>query len=472
MGVKLNIQDFIKDYCNGVKDKDLLAKHRINAKELIAIVRKLINEGLISKEDYFDRNRKIQEREIREEKDFLQSLSHCPVCGHIHPVPFTTCPACGTDVTKLKQAEVPEEHLTEESTAGDHYEAAPATVTSTTPFVASQSDVSVHHQMTPATLVVAPALPDPRPMPGHVTRKLDQKVEDIALLADVPVHYLEGDYVLTDTLSHGAMTTLFKAEDLSGTRPPLSVKFFAQDLVDDDLFEEFVERLIAYQAGMNEFNILRVMGRAEVGGEKVLIYEYLPSNLEKTLRKNPDGLDLDLLMTILPQMLNALGYSHMHRSKDGTVRRVPHLHLRPASFLFDETSFFLKLDDCGLWKALVEIRGHKRKIFQEPDIDVSALAPEAFVQESRFVNGYYADIYALGVVLYRLATGRSPFFAATVEEYHFAHMRLFPIPTRVHRYTMPAWLDSMIMKCLEKEPSERWRSATQMELSIGKSFAD
>jgi serine/threonine protein kinase len=132
----------------------------------------------------------------------------------------------------------------------------------------------------------------------------------------------------------------------------------------------------------------------------------------------------------------------------------------------------LKLDDCGLWKALVEVRGHKRRIFQEPDIDVSALAPEAFVQDSRFVNGYFADIYGLGVLMYRLATGRSPFFATTVEEYHFAHMRLFPIPTRVHRYTIPAWLDAMIMKCFEKEPAERWRSATQMELSIGKSFSD
>lgn len=472
MGVKLNIQDFIQDYCDGVKDKDLLATHRINAKELIAIVRKLINEGLISKEDYFDRNRKIQEREIREEKDFLQSLSHCPVCGHIHPVPFTVCPACGTDISKLRQSEAAEEQPQEEVTTEFEEEAPPEPLSATPPLVGVDSAVAVHHQMTPATLVVAPALPDPRPLPDDVNRRLDLRLESMMLLSDVPVHYLEGDYVLTDVLSHGAMTTLYKAEDLSGTRPPLSVKLFVQDLVPEDLFEDFIERLVTYQSGMNEFNILRVMGQAEVGEETALIYEYLPSNLEKVLRKNSDGLDLDLLMTLLPQMLNALGYSHMHRSKDGTVRRVPHLHLRPSSFLFDETSYFLKLDDCGLWKALVEVRGHKRRIFQEPDMDVSALAPEAFVQDSRFVNGYFADIYGLGVVLYRLATGRSPFFASTIEEYHFAHMRLFPIPTRVHRYTIPGWLDSMIMKCLEKEPAERWRSATQMELSIGKSFAD
>ncbi len=465
MGVRLNIQEFIRDYCDGVKDKDLLAKHRINAKELIAIVRKLINEGLISKEDYFDRNRKIQEREVREEKDFLQSLSHCPVCGHIHPTPFTVCPACGTDLNKLKQTDAVEEEV---------HIAAPVASESHAPspqLAVTTSGVHVPHA-TPAALIVAPALPDPKPTPDYVNRKLDQRLENLTLLPDVPADYLDGDFVLTDILSCGAMATLFKAEDLSGVRPPLGVKLFPADLISEDLFEEYLERVTAYQAGMNEFNILRIMGRAELDNEQVLIYEYLPSNLEKSVRKNPDGLDMELLMTLLPQMLNALGYSHMHRSKDGTVRRVPHLHLKLSSFLFDEKSYYLKLDDCGLWKALVDVRGHKKRIWQEPDMDVSALAPEAFVQEGKFVNGFFADIYALGAVLYRLATGRSPFFASTVEEYHFAHMRTFPIPTRVHRYTIPAWFDAMIMKCLEKEPSARWRSATQMELSIGKSFAD
>jgi eukaryotic-like serine/threonine-protein kinase len=465
MGVKLNIQEFIRDYCEGVKDKDLLAKHRINAKELIAVVRKLINEGLISKEDYFDRNRKIQEREVREEKDFLQSLSHCPVCGHIHPTPFTVCPACGTDLNKLKQPDATEDK--------DHTESGVVTETEAAvlPHAATPPRTPVPHA-TPAILMVAPALPDPRPAPDSLQRKLDQRLEDLTLLPDVPTDFLEGDFVLTDILSHGALATLFKAEDLSGTRPPLGVKLFAKDLISEDLFEEFLERVIAYQSGMNEFNVLRVMGRAELDREMVLIYEYLPSNLEKTVRKNPDGLDLDLLMTLLPQMLNALGYSHMHRSKDGTVRRVPHLHLKLSSFLFDEKSYYLKLDDCGIYKALVDVRGHKRRIWQEPDLDISALAPEGFVQDGKFVNGFFADIYSLGVALYRLTTGRSPFFASTVEEYHFAHMRTFPIPTRVHRYIIPAWYDAMIMKCLEKEPSARWRSATQMELSIGKSFAD
>ncbi len=50
----------------------------------------------------------------------------------------------------------------------------------------------------------------------------------------------------------------------------------------------------------------------------------------------------------------------------------------------------------------------------------------------------------------------------------FEHIHKFAVPPRVHRYDVPKWLDQMIMKCLEKEPKDRWRSPTQMELAIGK----
>jgi serine/threonine protein kinase len=47
-------------------------------------------------------------------------------------------------------------------------------------------------------------------------------------------------------------------------------------------------------------------------------------------------------------------------------------------------------------------------------------------------------------------------------------LKKYAVPPRVYQYDIPLWLDEMIMKCLEKEPDKRWRSATQMELAIGK----
>jgi serine/threonine protein kinase len=147
---------------------------------------------------------------------------------------------------------------------------------------------------------------------------------------------------------------------------------------------------------------------------------------------------------------------------------LPHLSLQVSSFLFDDRKKVVKLVDCGVWKSLVDLRGHRHRLLEEPGVDPSALAPEAFILGPKSINAFSADIYALGIALYRLATGKSPFLGSNVDEYRFLHLKTFAVPPRVHRYTLPAWLDAMILKCLEKEPTKRWRSATQMELSVGR----
>ena len=103
MTVKLDVEQFARDYRVGVKDRDLIAKYKLTAKEMVSVVKKLINDGQITREDYFSRNRRIEELETRQEKDFLKSLHHCPVCSHVHPTPFTVCPACGADVSAYAQ---------------------------------------------------------------------------------------------------------------------------------------------------------------------------------------------------------------------------------------------------------------------------------------------------------------------------------------------------------------------------------
>ncbi len=463
MNIKLDVDEFIYDYCNGVKDRDILVKYKISPKDLLAIVKKLMSQGLITRDEYFNRNKKIEELECRQEKEFLKSLFHCPICSHIHPTPFTVCPACGADVSEPEAAaeKVEEESVapTPEPAKPQHVEVVPEAGDS---FGAETTQVPNAVERTPLR---APTISTPE----ELLRMIGMQLED---LHGITHDFSDCEYYVVALANSGNRAVVFKAEDHNGKGPNLAVKQFRADLAPEDAYEDFFNSVGSLQSGMNDVNILAPIGVCILDDVKSLIYPYYSKTLGDLLQKYPDGLPMDMVDNFLRQILNALGYSHMHRGTDGVVRRLPHMNLKLSKFLVNDEENQVKLDDCGVWTSLISIRGHKPYLWQEPGVDLAALAPEAFVIESKFINSFFMDIYALGALLYRLTTGKSPFTGADVKEYSFLHLKTFPVPPRVHRWTVPAWLDGMIMRCLSKDPAKRWRSATQMELAIGKGLAE
>lgn len=435
MAVGLNVQQFVADYCGGLKDRELIDKHELTAKEMIQLIKQLVQEGQITRDDYFNRNRRIEERETRQEHTFLQSLHHCPICSHAQPDAFTVCPACGAEV----------------SPQGDRAPGKQDAGNKLQNDVLKPSSEDGH----------APSSLDPRELTG-------QSVGKLVLFDDGKKKALIEAYSVGPAISSGFDQVLCSAEPASSQDSSLLVKFIDPGAGAGIRAGELAGRIITYQTGMADENILRIVGKARVGKFPALVYEHMPSTLDSLIAKEPTGISFDHLMVLLPQILNAVGYSHMHRGLDGTVRRLPHLRLAPSKFLYDPASRRVKLDECGFWRAKADLGGNPARLWEDPGADLSALGPECFVLEARSVNGLLADIYALGVTLYKLTTGVSPFAAANGEEYRTVHLKKYPIPPRVHRYDIPKWLDGMILRCLEKEPSARWRSATQMEIAIGK----
>ncbi len=458
MNIKLDVKKFVEDYSNGVKDKDLLAKHHVNPKELIAIIKKLIFDGIITKEQYFGRNRKIEEEEARQEKTFLESLHHCIVCSHIQPTFFDICPSCGHSQNN-KQSE--------ESSSGEPLSEVPATAREESPQKTEPEDIQKWTKSAPEETLHFPQMS----VPDELMRRVGLPLEEIRILPELQQLSPQCEYLIADIINSGFKATVYRALDDAGLGPELAVKCFHPDLVPGKT-EELLTRILTYQAGMVDPNIIPVLGAAELESQPVLLYQIFRRNLDQIVTDYPDGVPLDLVFKWLPQMLNGLGYSHMHRARDGEVRRLAHLNIKLSKFLVSDDLDHIHLDDCGVARSIIELRGHKHFLYEESGADLRGMAPEAFVIESKSLNGFALDIYALGAALYRLVTGKAPFIASELKEYSFAHLRTFPIPPKVHRYTVPGWLDSMILKCLQKEPQKRWRSATQMELAIGKDISD
>ncbi len=482
MTVKVDIDAFVLDFCSGVKDRDLLEKYDISAKEMVKIVKQLINEGSLTKEQYFERTRKIEEMETKQEREFLKSLYQCPVCGHLHPTPFIRCPACGAEVSEVPESlSVPkggasasgaadqpadsaeEEDLPEEAPEEDAPEPIPDRAD-------AEPDKRRSH-LKPVPKAPEHVEPADHEIPEELLNRIGMTLEEPDMVPHVSEGILIDQYRITEVVANTVRAAVYKVEDVDGEGPPLAVKLLHGEALEGADLGKVVRRIVRYQSNMADPNILLNLGTADLEGNRVLLYEYLPVNLSQVMEKHPHGLPLDLVQVLLPQILNGVGYAHTHRGKDGVIRRLPHMNLTVTKLLMNEELTLLKIDDFGVSRSLIDNRGHKKYLWQEPGADLGSISPEAYVMESKFVNGISLDVYALGVLLYQVVTGKHPVEAETFDEYKFAHIRKYPIPPRVHNYDLPAWLNEMILRCLEKEPGDRWRSATHMEVSIGKKRA-
>jgi hypothetical protein len=542
MTVKLDVTEFVRDFSRGLRDRELLEKHGLNVRQMVRVVQKLMNDGVITREHYDSRNRKIGEIETRQERDFIKSLHHCPVCGHIHPTPFNSCPACGAEVTSFTsggpsadavearsapephkespapsrsrtleavkeslweppdawvegEASVPrvgaaEELLKSEAPAGlpmeepsppaddepeGIAEIEPTTVEAPEPTTLEAPEPTILEAPKPA-IVEAPepepvtesVSPEARPreIPERLKELVGQELEDISIFVSLPGRRYEGEYKIAEALACGSKCGVFKAEPSDGESLPIAVRVLEPGVVEEEDEDEVLDRIIEVQSGMVDDNVVALLGSATLAGKRALLYEYLPTTAQSLLEREPDGLPVDEMLQILPQILNGVGYAHLHRGEDQVVRRVPHLDLKVSKLLLDPERKIVKICGFGIITALTGVRKKRSFLHEEPGVDPGLVAPECFVHAVRFVNRMQVDIYALGGVLYRLITGKTHFSCADLEEYKFAHMKRYPIPPRVHRYDIPLWLDAMILQCLHKDPEERWRSATQMELAI------
>jgi WD40 repeat protein len=137
---------------------------------------------------------------------------------------------------------------------------------------------------------------------------------------------------------------------------------------------------------------------------------------------------------------------------------VIHRDLKPANVLLTKTGI-PKITDFGLAKQLGQDSGqtHTGQIMGTP----SYMAPEQVAGNVKTI-GAAADIYALGAILYELLTGRPPFKAASVLDTLEQVRTQEPVPPSQLQPKTPRDLETICLKCLQKEPSKRYENAASL----------
>jgi len=263
-----------------------------------------------------------------------------------------------------------------------------------------------------------------------------------------------GDYELVDKLGQGGMGVVYRARQKSLDREVAVKLLAAGPWASADFIERF-RREAQSAARMQHPNIVAIY---EVGAHDELNYFSMmlvrgPTLAQVLAQKGPMAprATAQLVRTIA----EALDYAHR--------LNVLHLDLKPGNVLIDETGVPM-VADFGLSRRIDEaLAADHDEVSGTP----SYMAPEQAQLKSHKLSPA-TDIYGLGAILYELLTGRPPFLAATPQETLKRVVGSEPARPRSLRADIPLDLEAVALKCLAKDPRERYASARALADDLGR----
>lgn len=269
-----------------------------------------------------------------------------------------------------------------------------------------------------------------------------------------------GQYRLRELLGAGGMGDVYLA-DHQLLKRPCAVKVIRAEKAGDPKVLARFEREVRASAKLSHGNSIHVYdyGRTD-DGTFYYVMEFLPGlNLHEIVVKF-GPMPAARVIHLMRQTCGALEEAH--------TMGLLHRDIKPANIFAAQLGGVYdvaKLLDFGLVKPLSP-EPESVDLTQEGSITGSPLymSPEQATGDSE--PDVRSDIYAMGTVMYFLLTGQPPFRGKRAVKVLIAHAVEQPVPLSEHRDDIPSDLESIVMRCLAKEPEDRFQSAKELEKAL------
>ena len=253
-------------------------------------------------------------------------------------------------------------------------------------------------------------------------------------------------YKILSELGKGAMGVVYKAQDLKLQRP-VALKFLPSNSLGNEEAKARFLREARAAAALQHPNICTVYEIDEVDGRTFIAMAYLEGDeLTKSIEKGP--LSVERLLDIAIQVARGLQEAH--------GKGVVHRDIKPANIM-DTTSGQAVLMDFGL----AQLASAASKLTREgTTLGTSAyMSPEQTTGEKLDLR---TDVWALGVVLYEMATGQVPFQGHYEQAILYSILHESPQPVTAVRTGVPPELERIVNKCLAKRAGERYQTVSDL----------
>lgn len=253
---------------------------------------------------------------------------------------------------------------------------------------------------------------------------------------------LANRYRIDSQLGKGGMGAVYQAYDLTLGRT-VAIKLLAPQLAWETEFVERFQREAHSTASLHHPNIIDVHDVGHEGDNYYLVMANLPGGTLKQRLSNKGHLPPDEVIGILRPIAAALDYAH--------AKGLVHRDVKPANVLFDELGTPV-LTDFGIVKTAQDTK------LTATGASIGTpqyMAPEQVLGKA--VDGR-TDQYALGVIAYELLTGRVPFAGDTTTTILYKQVHETPPPVRSFASHLPAGVNGVLRRVLEKSPDKRYRN--------------
>ena len=261
---------------------------------------------------------------------------------------------------------------------------------------------------------------------------------------------INGRYKIIGNIGSGGMANVFLAHDLILDRE-VAIKVLRFDFQNDQSAIRRFQREALAATELVHPNIVTVYDVGEEDGMQFLVMEYVKGMDLKRYIQTHYPVPYLQIVDIIQQILSAVALAHQHR--------IIHRDLKPQNVLINEDGV-VKITDFGIAIALSET-----SITQTNSMlgSVHYLSPEQ-ARGSMATN--QSDIYAIGIILYEILTGKVPFdgeSAVTIALKHFQD----EIPSiRIYDKNVPQSLENVVLKATAKEPADRYKTADEMRADL------
>ncbi len=257
-------------------------------------------------------------------------------------------------------------------------------------------------------------------------------------------------YKILEKLGEGGMGVVYKAEDTKLKRI-VALKFLPQDLTRDEKSRKRFMHEAQAASVLDHPNIGTIyeVDQTEDGQMFIAMACYEGESLKDKIENGP--LPLDLVIDVASQIAKGLSKAHS--------KEIIHRDIKPANILIAEDAQ-VKIVDFGLAKLAVRTRLTKSGITLGTP---AYMSPE---QAQGVEVEHHTDLWALGVVLYEMVTGKQPFPGEYEQAVMYSIMHEEPEPMTGVRTGVPMELERIVNKCLQKQPSDRYQHADELLVDL------